>query len=300
MSENDEAYVPPLGDRYSQLYLKRGTTKSDSVKLRRRIGAYVKNHLHTYAHLVGNEIESGIGTDFFFDGYGRSVAEYLTSCSENDFRDAITMIYRAIGTAYKRDRYTSHEISRKNWLAFCQGVFVEENVSFRVDNNCIVRPFVDEEFAASSASLLKGLDDPRLRAVKAEVEAAIDKLGGRAPDTKAAVRSAFEANEIYLKLAITRVDVKRLNRKLVDEHIIPLVKFSAINDPEKSSSTHYLSAFCEWIDACHIYRHGQGTNEPSPPPPDFAIALVASGLAFLRYLLERMPLDGHIKSDLQA
>ena len=113
-----EAYKPPLGARFSQLYVERGAPQLDSAKLRRRIGAFFKNELNDYAGRAGQEIESRIGPDFHFTGYAYSIANLLQQCSADDFRDAITVIYDAIERAYTHERYTSHQTNMRNGESF--------------------------------------------------------------------------------------------------------------------------------------------------------------------------------------
>jgi hypothetical protein len=284
-------YVPPLGARFSQLYLERGTPQDDSVKLRRRIGSFFKNEMSDYGREAGKEIESGIGTDHHFSGYSSQVTDYLVRCSANDFRDAITVIHTAISRVYASERYTSHERSMRRWREFCSAAFIEENVAYRVDAKCIVHPFVDEEFSQAVSSLIRGLQDPRLGAVRAEVVTSIDALGGRSADHKAAIRAAFEAVEIYTKLTVTTCTVQRLNRNIVSEHLVrTIVARPEYRGPAGKAVTHFGESMVNWIDACHVYRHGQQVNEPSPPPPDLAVALVSAGLGHLRWLLDAAPL----------
>jgi len=208
-----------------------------------------------------------------------------------DLHDTVTVVYLCINEAFAKERYTSHQTSAKSWKAFCQAAFIEENVSYRIDDNCVVHPFVDTEFAQNIAATLKGLSDPRLLAVKVEVERSLERLGGREPDLKAAVRSIFEAVEIYAKLSVSTCNVARLNRNIVMEHIVPRVEAQVgAETPAGTASRHVAEAICAWIAACHIYRHGQGVNEPSPPPTDLAVLLVSNGASYLRWLLDNTSL----------
>jgi hypothetical protein len=286
-----ETYKPPLGARFSQLYLERGAPVQDSVKLRNRVGAFFKNELSDYGGRAGRAIESGIGTDFCFTGYAHAVAEYLRKCSADDFRDAVTIIYGAIKRAHLQEHYTSHQTNMRTWRDFCAAAFVEENVAYRVDDQCVVHPFVDEEFSQAVSSLLRGLGDSRLGAVKAEVLNAVDALGGRNLDSKKAVRAAFEAVEIYAKLTVTTCKVQRLNRNVVSEHLMRTIAARPeYKGPAAKAASHMGESMIDWIDACHVYRHGQQVSEPSPPPPDLAVALISAGLSYLRWLLDTVPL----------
>lgn len=287
----DGNYVPPMGPRFSQIYLARGTPTEDKPRLRNRVAAFFERILYDHAHASSDAIETRIGTDHSLSSYPSSVADYLRKCTASDFRDAITVIHWGLLKKFEKDRYTSVRDAALKWRTFCQEAFVEENVSYRVDDQCMVRPFVDDEFSSSAATVLRGLDDVRLSAVHAEVDHSISRLGGRQPDPKGAVRAIFEAIEIYMKLVITTGQVKRLNRNLVKEHLIPAIRDRAkLDPPAAAASVHIGESLGDWIDACHIYRHGQGVNSPTPPPHEVAVALVSGGLTHLRWLLDSVTL----------
>jgi hypothetical protein len=47
-----------------------------------------------------------------------------------------------------------------------------------------------------------------------------------------------------------------------------------------------LSAFKDWIDAAHFYRHEAGQQEPVQPPLTLAVQMVSVGASFIRWLAE--------------
>jgi hypothetical protein len=165
-------------------------------------------------------------------------------------------------------------------------IFIEENIAYRVDDEGVVRPLVDEEFNRNLASVLAGLTDPRLAAVKAEVERALADLDRSEPDPKSAIRSIFEAMEIYAKLAVTSYKVERLDRNVVMQHLLPLITGKpGMHVPAKEAAINLAESLCDWIKGAHFYRHGQGVEEPAPPPFDLAVAYVSTGSAYLRWLV---------------
>lgn len=284
-------YVPPLGPRFSQLYLERGAAEVDSKRLRARIAAFIESKLYQYDYAISGAIQMRIGTDIRLADNTTAIADWLKTCSPSDFRDAMTVICEAIDEQNEKNPYERDLIPAGDWRNFCRDTFIEENVSFRVDDHCVVHPFVDDEFSRSTSTLLRGLTDPRLSAVRAEVEKALDDLGGREVDFKDAVRAMFEALEIYAKLSVKTCTVKRLNRNIVMEHIVRTIQSKpGYTGPSAEAAIHMGEGLVDWLDACHIYRHGQGVNEPSPPPPDLAVALVSAGATYLRWLLDNLPL----------
>ena len=210
-----------------------------------------------------------------------------------DFYDAITVIFETVRKIENEDRYSHGTRDADAWKTFCQKAFIEENVAYRVDVKCIVHPSVDEEFHRNHVAILRGLQDPVLNAVRAEVEQAVDRLGGRDSDPKGAVRSIFEALEIYAKLAVKTCTVSRLNRNIITEHMVPsLVKARKLDEPAAKAAKHIGESVVDWLDACHIYRHGQGVTEPAPPSPELAVSLVSNGLSHLRWFLDGLPIKG--------
>jgi hypothetical protein len=41
-----------------------------------------------------------------------------------------------------------------------------------------------------------------------------------------------------------------------------------------------------WINASHLYRHGQEQEERAEPPKDFVIAHLSTGATYLRWMIE--------------
>jgi hypothetical protein len=57
------------------------------------------------------------------------------------------------------------------------------------------------------------------------------------------------------------------------------------NKPATDAANHLLDGFCDWIDAGHIYRHGQKADELEMPPIDFSVATISSGASYLHWLV---------------
>ena len=72
-----DVYVPPMGPRFTQLYVDRGVPNDDSPRLRNRVAAFFKTEMYEYTSAASNAIETRIGTDYRFTGYAHAVAEYL-------------------------------------------------------------------------------------------------------------------------------------------------------------------------------------------------------------------------------
>ena len=54
---------------------------------------------------------------------------------------------------------------------------------------------------------------------------------------------------------------------------------------EKESRGKMFDGLADWVDAIHIYRHGQGKEQPVAPSLEFTVYVLSSGAAMLRLLL---------------
>ena len=164
-------------------------------------------------------------------------------------------------------------------------VFKEENLSYTVDENCVVHYFVDQCFDADRRSALAVIGGVKYQAVRAEFEEAYKSLDVVPPDTKEAVRRVFEALEIMYKLMTGEGGRSRLSARDVKEKLGPLLLAACATSPtEQQSLPKFVEAFASWVDAVHWYRHGQGVQEPDPPSMTYAVTLISTGAAFLRLM----------------
>lgn len=146
---------------------------------------------------------------------------------------------------------------------------------------------MDEEFEKSRVATLSCLSDARYKAVSAAFEQSYHSLDSEPPSTKEAVRSNFEALEILYKLIIDAKEKERLNSAGVNSNLKRIVaEMYAKDNTAKTAGEHLLDGFCDWINALHMYRHGQKVKEPIDPPMELAINLISSGAGYLRILVE--------------
>jgi hypothetical protein len=115
---------------------------------------------------------------------------------------------------------------------------------------------------------------PRYASVKELFEAAFLALDTIPPDGKAAIRNVFFAAEGLFRLMYP--NSAQLNSSEVMRQLKPLVD-TVFSDqkPAIYVAQKQISAFKEWIDGAHFYRHEPGTEEPAQPPLDLAIYMVS-------------------------
>ena len=170
------------------------------------------------------------------------------------------------------------------WQSFVARALTEECVGYRLDAECGVHYLVDEQFARNRVATLAGLCKDRYAAARHAFKEGMAALDGVEPNTLPAVRGVFEANENVFKLMLGP-NVLRLTEKEIDKHLRPII-LTRYEGRSKEAARKMLSSFGDWVDGMHFYRHAPGSPEPSPPPIDLAVAIIDSGAAFLRWLIE--------------
>ncbi len=216
--------------------------------------------------------------------------EFFTTVPIQFVLNSITLVWRflipeikTLGQQTTRTfLYTTPEA--RAWKDFVERVLREENLGYSLDEQCGIHFFVDQEFEHNRVTVLRGLDAPRYAGVRTAFEDAYKYLDADPTDTKAAVRSMFESMEILTKLM---VDTKNLNKWVVENTLKQSVQ-SLYGGDDVASRTAGLAfdGFAKLIDGLHNYRHGQGKEETVSPPMSFAIYVLSSGAAFLRWLIE--------------
>jgi hypothetical protein len=202
------------------------------------------------------------------------------------FLDVITLVYRYFSTRSDKGDF-AYSIDRGHaarWKDFVARALIEEHVGYTLDQLCGVHYLIDSEFQYNRSATLRGLGDARYGAVLAAFETAHDYLDPSRLDTKAAVRSMFEALEIQTKLMVT---TNNLNRSCAQNALKNLALAALDGDPvaQKVVDATFMS-FGVWIDGIHMYRHGQGTTEPVAPPIELAVHILSLGSSYLRLLVD--------------
>lgn len=220
--------------------------------------------------------EAGIEVPYF-QNFGFSISDVFKKNELRDVLDSITLIYRSL-------KQRGHVQLSNNWKSFVVRAFKEENVAYRLDEECGVHYFVDEDFERNRFSTLSALNDPEHLGIKAAYEDAYRHLDNTPPDTKAAARSIFEALEILTKQLVT---TKNLNRWVLENSLKKLAIETLAHDSiQRLVISDMFNGFGMWVDGMHNYRHGQPQVEPVAPSEELIVYMLSSGSSFLRLLLE--------------
>ena len=263
------------GKRFSQMYLERGAPVRDSQRFRNRLGAYLNKNFINDIFKIGELIHTETGVEPSWN-QGPQIAKFLEKAEMRDVLDAITLIYQVVNNR--------HYEAGHDWKTFVERVMREENVGYRLDSKCGVHFFIDEEFERNRFAAVSALDSSELQGVRDAYEAAYSYLDNDPPDTKAAVRSMFEALEILVRQMIPAT--KNLNRWVVENPLKErCVQLYQSEPTAKTVVSGLFDGFADWVNALQNYRHGQPSEQPVAPTIEVAVYVLSSGSSFLRWLI---------------
>lgn len=266
-----------LGKRFSQVYLEQDALIKDSVRMRNRLSAVYFDLLHSDSHDIVKLIHQETGAKVPFVISSFSLSQFFEQCDIRDLLDSITLIYQYFGMQKKTK-------AAATWHLYVSRVLKEEYLGYRLDEKGGVHFFIDEEFEKNRSSIVSGLASQP--AVQEAFSKSYEFLDQDKVDTANAIRSMFEALEILYKHIINAEGKERLNSHGVQKNIKPKLQENLENKPvELKATEHMMDGLCDWIDAGHMYRHGQKTEEMEAPNVEYAVLFISQGASYLRFLL---------------
>src|SRR6266478_1598191 len=201
----------PEGEFFTRLYMERGPPTRDSNTFRNRLIGFLQANHHDEFGAIGSHAKQELGLvipiQYGVMGGHYDVPAFLGSAPTKDVLNLITVIWRVLKPRY----------GEKKWREFVARALRDENLGYSIDASGGMHFLVDEEFERNRVSVLRGLEAQRYGAVREAFEAAHSHLDAQPPDTKACVRSMFEALEILAKLM--EPGSQRLNRRLVEDKL---------------------------------------------------------------------------------
>ncbi len=291
MSEQEK----PVGKLFTHVYLERGEPHSDSQLFRARLGAYVQSELYTDHWKLRSYLKKETGLDVPFtplQGMGGTYTrfeDFFNTIELKYLLNVITLIWRFLWDEKKKYQMMPNRSfdyvcpPANDWLVFVRRVIKEENIAYRVDDNCGLHYLVDEEFQNSQVALLACLNSSDYTGARDAVEKAYQYATQDPIDTKASLRSMFEAIEIVTKMMC---ETKNLNKWVVTNTLKDLaLQCESYDSVAQNVVSQTFDGFAEWVDAMQNYRHGQKSDGPAAPPIDFTIYALGSGASFLRWLV---------------
>ncbi|RZI57223.1 MAG: hypothetical protein EOP14_05160 [Pseudomonas sp.] len=287
----------PVGELFSRLYIEQGAPVQDSAPFRNRLDAYLQaTHYSEYAAIASYlRREAGLVVGSFYGDRTNTTfykfTDFFTQSPMPGVLSSLTLIYR-----YLKDKFPER-LSTRNpanpwvhrypkadaWRQFVARAMREENTAFSVDAECGVHFFVDQEFERNRTSVVAALQAARYNAARTAYEQAHLYLDSQPVDTKAAVRSAFESLEIVARLMVP--ESRNLNKWMVENKLLPLALANVADSTENAALLKIFESIGAFVDSIHLYRHGQGTEEPNAPSTAFAVYTVSSVATALRLLV---------------
>jgi hypothetical protein len=271
---------PPLGQRFSHVYLERGTPQQDNPRMRYRLARLIGDIKDLELLPQRAEQELGIPSPWSSGGHGWTFL--LQRWELRDVLDLITIAYRHLTDKMRGGMHDRNAPNR--WLAQTRRILSEENVHYSVDDRGGVHFYVDEQFARNRAATIAALGSPRYANTLHAFEGTLTALSQVPPDGKGAIRATFAAIEGLFKLMFP--DAPRLGAKETEKLRFRLQAKNANGGAALRSSLRMLNSFAEWIDAAQFYKHEQGSEDVAQPPLELAIYIVATGASHLRWLAE--------------
>lgn len=264
--------APPVGKRFSQVYLTRPELLPDSVRMRRRIGLLVRHFGPSGLYSLMNR---ELGTNL--SAAGSATDDYWPRALENvELRDALDVVTLVA-------RYLDRSPNLEDFISEARRIFSDEQVRYRIDERGGVHFAIDSEFERMRISTVTELALPRYQGVRDLFEGAFNALDKTPPDGKSGIRSGFFAAESLFRLMFP--NAHQLSAAEVQKHLRPLVdKVYEGQKPAVYLAQKQVAAFREWIDGAHFYRHEPGSEEPAQPPLDLAIYVITQAGGHLRWL----------------
>jgi len=261
---------PPIGQRFSHVYLDRGEPVGDSDRMRIRMRSLVTLVGLTDTTLVADRL----GVEFY------SWRTFFKDAEMRDILDFVTVAYHHLA----RLQYVG-DLKSRQWLEGAAQIFAEENIHYRVDQRGGVRFYFDDEFARAGSAAIAILSNPRYANSLDAFNKSLASLREAPPDGKGAIRATFTAIEGLFCLMFP--DVQRLSSGAA-QRLKPLIERSCIGDRRaQDAADKLLQSLRGWIDAAHEYRHEEGKPDVvAQPPLTLVVYLVSSGAAHLRWLAE--------------
>jgi hypothetical protein len=289
---NDEAR--PVGKRFSLVYMGQGKPLPDSNTMRFRLAKLIERDENRERLRRENPYNRKVSYSYSDEKLRTAIEEELGIPVAVNI-DGI--VYKSWRSLYKR-MSIHHVLDSVSVLSnvmcgFGRGgtfindvrrVFQEENLAFEFDDLGGAHPVIDTAYRMNAIATLQGLEDPKYTASKIDVDKIDSYLMATPPDYRQAVRNIFSALENVFKMMYS--DTHQLNAKFAKDRLGKEVQtLYATQETVNIASQKNISAFAEWINSAHFYRHEQGKPEPNQPTEELAILMISEGLAFLRWLI---------------
>jgi hypothetical protein len=257
-------------------YMERGAPRGDSARFRIRLSAAFPEP-NALRNDIRQRLRAEAGIEVPVGQWGVLWDQFFTRSPMEEVLTAITVTLVTM-------RATGYARTSGAFFSAVERALAEEHLGFRIDTDGVVHYAVDEVFEGVRAATLATLNAPVLAVARGCYEAAFQYLDRHPPDTKAAVRSMFEALEIVAKQlnpAARNLHENLCRNQLREQYIAG----NAGDAVEQRVWEGMFEGMARWVNAMHEYRHGQVDNI-TPPTEEFAVYVLSSGSAYLRLVAQ--------------
>jgi len=276
---------PPQIPSFRRLYARPDSPLPDAPRFRRRLATIVPEYFFDSLEFRANlarfmESQFGIDVPHYQAMGGRvfTLEDHFLQSHIHDVLESITAIARFLANGPGRSSASDH------WVGTVRRIFAEEHMAYRIDDDGVVHPLVDQAFEAARTSVIGALAGDAFNAARAHFENAIAALEEDPPDTRGAVRDCFDAAENLFKLLTgTGQDLTQSN---VTATLKPIVDrlHGGLAASTQSHAGRMLSSFADWANAGRPYRHAQAGTEIQAPTHSLAVLYLSTGAGFIRWL----------------
>lgn len=224
-----EFYEPSSGPRFSQLYLEWSAPTQDSVRMRRRL-ARLFDEIKAGVPDINfvSSFERWTGANILYGKYGYLWPSFFETAELRDIFDLVTLVVVDLSKFRGPFKVAPNQLI-SIWEQGVSNILVEENVAYRLGEDGVVRPAIDEEHQRARSSLIRGLSALGLESVAADISVAYEELEDEKPNPSGAIRHIFLGVEGYIRLVFPRVP--RLTEKAVNSKIVPAMQQRVTADP---------------------------------------------------------------------
>lgn len=264
--------------KFSLRYLAGGLPTKESQRFRNRLGSYIRSRFSQDrdASALHKFLEAELGVKLPSSStYSDQMALLFEKGELRDVLDAITLTYEWLDKRGKECQI---------WKDFVARVLKEENVGYTLDDNCDVHYLVDEVFQENRSSTLRSLQDTKYTGVRGAFDDAYRHFDDDPQDTKAAVRSIYEALEI---LAKQLKPAPRLTEQLVyDLRDMYGNRYDPEDQAARTAHNALFAGMADWVKGLQVYRHGQGVDRVIAPDEIMCVHILSTGTSYIRWLID--------------
>lgn len=270
---------PPIGERFSLVYLRPQQLLPDTPRFRRRLIKVFEAHAGNDSADFGQHLEVALGIKVLLGGYEGLYIDWedFLGFELRDVLDCITLLHKYL---ILRNANTGA------YIKHVRHVLAEEAMAYRLDDEGGVHPAIDTAYQIAQQTVIRSLGTQEFHAARQYIVRADDELLPKG-NTREAIRAIFDAVENVFKQCFPKAI--SINKANIQNYLRPHIDQLYLDNVARRTANKSIESLIDWVDAAHNYRHEPGHAEPVGPPDDLAVMIVSQGLAYVRWLADIKP-----------